>query len=337
MDRRFEYLDSFRGILAISVILFHSGYSPFTMHGFYLGVIGFFILSSFLLTYRLLKQYSKSSTVKEILRCTINYIITRTFRIYLPYCIFLKINTYFLGFNHNTIGYSTIDLLSLRHWARNKSILWTMPVEIRFYFLIPFISFLFSRIYTHKIICWLLHIFNLSFLILIRKRKLFSIGTDEEISRFELYIPVFMIGSTLALIYANLETTKWIEILDKYKIYNYLLTIPCVIFFIYLCRYEAWYENQIVRDDAYLYSAGISGLLFFMLIAPSNFFNQFMSKSIILNLFGKFSFGTYLFHMNVILYMINKQFNKRFPISTDYAVVMLTLLHLKDFFAKSTL
>ena len=57
----FEFLNSFRGLLSLSVIIFHVNPDSFKLvHGVYFGVIGFFILSSFLLTYRLIIQYEQA-------------------------------------------------------------------------------------------------------------------------------------------------------------------------------------------------------------------------------------------------------------------------------------
>ena len=59
-----EFLDGFRGVLALWVLLHHlemrGDFSYFTT-GYYIGVVGFFNLSSFLLTYRLLCQFNETA------------------------------------------------------------------------------------------------------------------------------------------------------------------------------------------------------------------------------------------------------------------------------------
>ena len=59
----FEFLDGFRGVLALWVLVHHLGLQGdlkyFDLTGYYIGVVGFFILSSFLLTYRLLCQFNE--------------------------------------------------------------------------------------------------------------------------------------------------------------------------------------------------------------------------------------------------------------------------------------
>ena len=59
----FEFLDGFRGALALWVLIHHlelrGDLKYFYLTGYYIGVVGFFILSSFLLTYRLLCQFNE--------------------------------------------------------------------------------------------------------------------------------------------------------------------------------------------------------------------------------------------------------------------------------------
>ncbi len=88
----FDFLDTFRGLAAVSVMVGHAfyHYAGFSfMSGFYFGVIAFFLLSAFLLTYRLIIQYEAANfNFRKILQITINYFITRFFRIYVTFVIF---------------------------------------------------------------------------------------------------------------------------------------------------------------------------------------------------------------------------------------------------------
>ncbi len=95
--KRFECFDSFRGLMCIGVILYHQGLERYTFHGFHFGVMGFFILSSFLLTYRLIKQYESTKCVQNIFKITINYTIMRIFRIYIPFVIYCAIDRYYFN------------------------------------------------------------------------------------------------------------------------------------------------------------------------------------------------------------------------------------------------
>lgn len=323
MMERFEYFDSFRGILCISVIVFHQGLEAFTFNGFNFGVMGFFILSSFLLSFRLIKQYESATSVDKIIQITINYAIIRLFRIYFPYLIFCSFEKYYL--NEKSVikeNDTMFDLIILKHWNRTTH-LWTMPVEIRYYFLIPFIAILFSRIHNVRLIGWIIFLINLIFLVSIRRFGLFRILENHELTRFDRYLPVFMAGSTLALLYFNLERTKIIEKLTKFKVYNYILTLISLILFILITRSHAWYKTY--KDDAYVYSAGIALFMLLLLVSPSNYVAQYLSNDLILKIFGKFSYGTYLFHINVQKNQSKFPFRRYLTVTTDFTAVNLLI------------
>ena len=63
-----DYLDGYRGSLAYWVFLHHvkilgqlnTDYNYFFMTGYFIGVVGFFLLSSYLLTYRLLDELNEN-------------------------------------------------------------------------------------------------------------------------------------------------------------------------------------------------------------------------------------------------------------------------------------
>ena len=294
---RFDYFDSFRGILCLSVMIFHLGLETYTLHGFHFGVIGFFVLSAFLLTYRLIKQYESANSILTILKLTVNYAIMRFFRIYIPYIIYFTIFKYVFKKEQTKNKKSFLNAIMLDLWGRVIH-LWTMPIEIRYYFLIPIIAFVSVKFYKNKMIVWSLFLLNLIFLSSINKYKLFSIGEDLENSRFSRYLPIFMSGSILAIVYLNLQETKWIEKLNQNNIYKYSMWIPCVYVFWYLCRAHAWYGT--IRNDAYLYSAGINLFMFLLLISPSNFMADYLSKETLLKLYGKYSYGIYLFHYDIL-------------------------------------
>ena len=96
MIQNFDFLDSFRGLAAICVIIGHLflyGLNVRVLEGTS-GVIMFFQLSAFLLTYRLIAHYDEAGhNVRRIAQVTINYFIMRFFRIYVTFCIFCAIYT----------------------------------------------------------------------------------------------------------------------------------------------------------------------------------------------------------------------------------------------------
>jgi hypothetical protein len=101
--------------------------------------------------------------------------------------------------------------------------LWTMPIEIRYYF--------FTHIYKFSIIVWSLFLLNLSLLIKNKDSNIIKMYEDKEISKLYGFMLIFLCGSALAGVYVNLEGAKWIEKLNEKKIYNLLLSVFSLLFF----------------------------------------------------------------------------------------------------------
>jgi peptidoglycan/LPS O-acetylase OafA/YrhL len=122
------------------LIGFISNYS----HAF--AVNGFFILSSFLLTYRLLEDYSKgedeeeerTTTIHHLLRVSLKFFIRRFFRVYLPYALFCTLVTVSPEYAGGNLKYASLTkMLTLKETGSTP--LWTVPPEIKYYFLLPLI------------------------------------------------------------------------------------------------------------------------------------------------------------------------------------------------------
>lgn len=92
---KFEFLDGYRGSLVNYVVMHHIAQllginKYFIMTGYSIGVMGFFILSAFLLTYRLLVQFNNeanSNTRRDYFLIILKYSIRRFFRIYIPFVL----------------------------------------------------------------------------------------------------------------------------------------------------------------------------------------------------------------------------------------------------------
>ena len=103
------------------------------------------MLSGFLLTYRLIKELHKPNCNSMIV--ILKYAIRRFFRIYVVAIIFtfmaINVKKYFQTYKYSQI-HGVKDLMLLQFNGHN--ILWTIPSEIRYYFVIPVISLIFSSI-----------------------------------------------------------------------------------------------------------------------------------------------------------------------------------------------
>lgn len=150
-DDRFNFLDGYRGSLAIIVVMVHSSGTVGTHYSGMLSPIsqkysiaGFFLLSSFLLTYKLIKDLHKPNV--KILITFIQYFIRRIFRIYFIFIAFCTAGIYYRHIFQGFLSgkYTNLyDTLTLGYAGFN--ILWTIPSELRYYFVIPVIGFVFSH------------------------------------------------------------------------------------------------------------------------------------------------------------------------------------------------
>ena len=135
-ETRFDFLDGYRGSLALFVVIAHApkhSSCPF-LQSFSLivdrySISGFFLLSSFLLTYRLLKDFHKPNS--NIALSILQYSIRRFFRIYVVVTVFAigavhgpKI---FAGDQYGRYN-SVLTILTLGPTGLNN--LWTIPITI---------------------------------------------------------------------------------------------------------------------------------------------------------------------------------------------------------------
>lgn len=130
---KFKGADGIRGLACLIVVVLHntSTYIPssgsLTNGVEKYGVWIFFILSAFLLTYRLINQAPSISTV-------LSYLVSRAFRI-IP-AFYVCAILFYLNGNYD---YTTLkDLLLLKG---SYAHLWTIPVEFKFYFLLPLFAY----------------------------------------------------------------------------------------------------------------------------------------------------------------------------------------------------
>ena len=149
--RRFDVLDGFRGILAISVVLQHTSkifkmteeYNILKSLGTFFGVPSFFVLSSFLLTNKLFELMNKSNgNLNDIKQIINKYLIRRFFRVYVPYFILCCLISARLVFS-KTYGYSYAswyNLITLKKTGANH--LWTVLPEVKYYLFIPIFTFI---------------------------------------------------------------------------------------------------------------------------------------------------------------------------------------------------
>ena len=301
----FEFLDGFRGVLALWVLIHHllleGDLKYFDLTGYFIGVVGFFNLSSFLLTYRLLCQFNETTDndLKKSSLITIKYLIRRFFRIYVPFVFFVFliffVSRKFGGFYKFENSFFMIISLQSAGYTH----LWTIAPEIKYYFFIPLFTFI---TYKLKSIWYIWDIFLIVSLYYIEYYKILSKHVSVNFDLASGYL--FYTGSILAVIYYHFKNS----FLFKYSNNNHFkLASGIIAMALYMKGMVLWsvvYNPKLTNFNDYTFKAGLYWgiVMIIMIIGSPNFFtNYFISK--FLKYGGKFSFGIYLFHPMCIIYV----------------------------------
>jgi peptidoglycan/LPS O-acetylase OafA/YrhL len=314
-SNNFDFLDGYRGFLVLTVIAHHFDlyFEIINGIGYRIGVLGFFMLSAYLLTYRLLIDFDAVATHRDRFIIILQYFIRRLFRIYLPFIIFwtvfrVYIPSYIGGLALHrayTEHYWDGLFLQFNHWPAH---LWTIPVEIKYYFLIPVICLIVSILRKQWHVCCLGIV---AFILIIEFYNpfgnVFSVynGYDKNTTyyrNFSLmeFLVVFLKGSLIAILNYGMKMQN--INCEPSGIYHRTLCAITLTALLYQYRYalyvkELWNPNDIISE--YL---GFIVLLSMILGAPNYFTTIF--DNIILRSIGKYSYGIYLLHvLGTLLYM----------------------------------
>lgn len=300
-----DSLDGLRGFAALIVVFSHTSnvgmyFLPFLdfrgvgKSGVYL----FFLLSSFLLTLPLLRQGDKIFTRSFMS----HYWQRRFFRIYPLFALYLLIalvSSYILltFLDKKNIGLpfhlSLQSFFSHLFLQEGKGVTWSIAVEFKFYFILPFLAYLFYIIqakglkYAVVIVCSTLIFFQILFI--------FN-KVDLTPTNLLPYMPVFLIGMLMAVFQHALNegqiTLKYKAI---FKMGGYIgvigvsLTTP----FIYSALFEFVPNNYFHKE--YIIITLFWGMILFSAVNSKGIIQMFFSLPII-RFFGAISFSLYLFH-----------------------------------------
>jgi len=293
MAKRFEVLDSFRGLSAIFVVLFHMHYvGSITQLSFFRGshlfVEFFFVLSGFVLAHGY--GWKKNLKFKD-------FLIARTFRILPLHIVMLivfiilefgKLFAYKNGFHFNDVPFTNVanpndiipNLLLLQSWLPNaNSLSWNTPswsISIEYYmYIIFFISLLLKE--NLRYILWFLisiTMFSLIFL---------DVEIAKEILRG---LSCFFAGSLTYLFYKNIENKIT---LNK----NYFSILELILLTLVILTLSSNIEHKSL----------IASLLFciqiFIFAFEKGFISQILKQKIFLYI-GKLSYSIYMTHAIVL-------------------------------------
>lgn len=289
------------------------------------GVPVFFFISGYLVT----KSYYNIIEKKKSL---INFFWNRFLRIYpgLIVCFFISLGIVYLSgfFEKNTIRTSDFILwtfanLSIFQFYNPEFFrtfgtgvlngpLWSISVEIQFYFLLPIILILFKGITSYIFLITLFMIFNIF--------HIYFLGWDNIFEK--LYIVSFFPWFYMFLLGSCFYKFKNIaEFLGKFKI-TYLFIIYLIIHIFFL-NLDSIFNINLTLNPWYYTSLNplvflvLSMLVFKVANLKNYFFNNFFSNQ-------DYSYGIYIYHMPVINFFIYLNFAG--SILNIFIIIFTTLL-----------
>ncbi|CAN7296469.1 acyltransferase family protein [Paenibacillus sp. LjRoot56] len=346
MNKRFEELDSLRGVAALFVVFFHfyqvllvSGMTKmiFELSPLRLFISGgesvilFFVLSGFVLSL----QYFKGNKSRYV-----TFMIKRFCRIYLPYlaAVLLSIASRELFYRGNQSDLSdwinsfwgdslNINILwdhflLLGTFLSNLNpVVWSLVHEMRISIIFPIVMILIVKFDWKKslVLCSVLT------LISILAYQLFtSESTGTEHAATLNYTGMFIVGALLAK-YRNEISYKFIKLTRIHKILLfcfglgvYLLVHPSFVIktFIY-SDISPFYRTVI---DSWFVTFGASIIIIFAL--NSTVISGFLRNKFI-NFLGKISYSLYLIHVVVLLTMIQLLHRHGVPTSVILVISLI--------------
>lgn len=298
-NNRLHYLDSLRGIAAILVVVYHFiGWKWADKLSFKLASIlfngsdavsFFFVLSGFVLTF---KYFNKEGDIKMT-----DYIYKRILRLYPPYLFTLLLN--FLYWNRKALKTINFDefysnnilyeLLMIRNNHIHYIPGWTLGVEMAISLLIPFVIIIGRT--NIKMMWWFLII---------------TLIIGPYISSFVFH---FTLGAIIAYYY------KYIVAYDfkKSKFYRFRYFLFLLILVLHSLRHldrvftfgDKYHEiTKLLNIEFFTLSAISSGLIIVICI------NQIKIQKIlnhkILVFLGEISYGIYLMHWLIVVFVMDK-------------------------------
>lgn len=330
-SRRFEELDSLRGIAAIIVMFLHMyeiipenkfikilfEYGPLRL--FISGgesVILFFVLSGFVLS---LPFYNKSNFGY------IPFIIKRICRIYIPYLVSIiavlgcremfytgktpNLSGWFNSFWTNTANASVLreHLILVDSFLSNLNpVVWSLVHEMRISLVFPFVMYFLIKLNWKKVIILSL-LFSLVSVISFYLFKPSDTGT--ELSATINYIAMFIMGAFIAKYRGEIQK-KYLSISKRSKIllflsglFMYLYVHPSFVLKIIFSNIAPFYRTVI---DSWTVSLGSVIIIVFSMCSVK--LSRILQVSFI-SFLGKISYSLYLIHLIVLFSFVRVFFN----------------------------
>jgi len=295
MNQRYPSLDGLRGIAVLFVVFSHLSNEGLNLHpvlnfsgsGKY-GVFLFFVLSAFLLSCQFFQLPPDQLRDRHLWR---RYALRRILRIFPLYTLVLVGTAMMSNFFHADFFWKDVGIHLILQGG--KGIFWTIPVEFKYYILLPAAVF-----FLHRHI--LLGV-SITFIVLIGVESEFP-ASQSEMNGIDLlpYLVIFLPGTLAALVHSRIQNIqignrRRMEFIAFLSFAAILITVP------------QWW-NALTGDNiepshfhrSYSFYGFLWSIFILTHLNGAGFFRRFFSLKP-LRMIGKISFSMYLLHLPIIL------------------------------------
>jgi peptidoglycan/LPS O-acetylase OafA/YrhL len=332
MNKRYNELDSLRGLAASTVLLSHlflilpgiyliAKFKNTPLHIFWAGheaVILFFILSGFVLS---LPYFNKKEPSYK------NYLIKRISRIYIPYIVSVLIAVIFMSI------FSGMGIPALGNWFNSQwttpvsskliimhiiflgefkteafnGVIWSLIHEMRVSIIFPVLVYLVKKYDSKRSIIIAMSCSFIYFLLYYFFLKVFKYDVTMNLGSYFAtlhYTAFFILGSVLAK-QIRFFNERYIKLTSRWKISSMVVAVL-------LYTYTWWFPknisilHQLVIED---WSIAVGSMIFIIFCVNS----KTIKKALLIkpvHFVGLTSYSLYLFHMPVLLTLINIYYGK---------------------------
>lgn len=326
-----DALDGLRGMALLLVLISHLSGVGLNVLGLNLAGIGkygvylFFVLSSFLLSIPIIKY---SETYMSNKKAWVNYFVRRFFRIYpLFFCVLLVsfLSTLILGDYTGGKGLPFTMTFNdvLQHLVLQKGyeVLWSIPVEFKFYFFLPILLFVYAFVLRKNITYSALFTLFIVVLSMVVWPESDLLKNDIRLGP---YIPLFVAGVMSALVHVRLETKPlnrgFVLVLETLALLS-LLMVFLLTPLIYKYLSNGNISNAYFVNKFYIFSL-LWSVIIISSVHGSGYVKKIFSNNI-LRFVGLVSYSAYLLHIGVIKIINNYlMFNS---VIKGWLVILVTL------------
>jgi peptidoglycan/LPS O-acetylase OafA/YrhL len=301
--------DGIRGTAVLVVLCMHavSVFFPATMP--YLtgmgkvGVWLFFVLSAFLLSHKFITRGFDASGL-------LSYAVGRTIRI-LPLFVIAVCVYSIAGF------YPASEIINIVTFQYGFGHLWTIPVEFKFYFLLPF--FTFTAIYINSKFGEKALAALSVFFIIIHQFFFPFFELKENVIGMMWYIPSFLIGIITSVIYSNKRM--------KISLLRSDLMVTAVVALIVLSSpgaRHALFGTEMTKNlqQQFIPLSLLWAVFLLLLVDGKGLWGKLMASTIFKKL-GHWSFSIYLFHWVIYLKMAEAFLNNYYAMFASFFAAII--------------